>query len=204
TSTGSNVSGSASSGGSTCCRSYDSSTGKYTCTTNPSGGCNGESKTGDCSQNASFCEGATSSSSSSYSTDPNAGKCQEVKSGPCEVNNLKQYFGNGAAQASRICNRESGGNPNNASSTDKTADGKTFSWGLMQINITQHKIGGLDCPSAFNGKNYKATVINQGLYDQCVAAAKNPTTNLEYASKLSKNGTDFSHWKDKNGSTCSS
>jgi len=196
---GGSASGSASSGGSTCCKSYDSSTGKYTCTTSPSGGCNGESKTGDCSQNSSFCQGASSSSSSSNSTDPNAGKCTAVQSGPCTVDNLKQYFGSGAETASKVCNKESGGNAGLASTTDKTADGKTFSWGLFQINLTQHKIGGLDCPSAFNGKNYSATVKNQSLYDQCVAAATNPTTNLEYASSLYKSSS-WKHWNNECGS----
>jgi hypothetical protein len=86
--------------------------------------------------------------------------------------------------ASGIVRAESGGNPFAASVTDKCQDGKSFSYGLFQINLTVHDIGGLNCPAAFSGRNYACRVVNQTLYDQCVQAATNPNTNVQKACQI--------------------
>lgn len=112
------------------------------------------------------------------------GNCVEVASGPCSPENLAGAFGSAANQASIICNYESQGNQMKASKSDLCQDGRSFSWGLFQVNLTVHKIGGLDCPSAFSGKNSSCTVTNEALYQQCVQAAQNPETNTNYAKDL--------------------
>jgi hypothetical protein len=100
---------------------------------------------------------------------------------------------------SRICNYESGGNAGNESGSDRCRNDpakRAFSIGLYQINLTVHKLPGLDCPSAFEGKNYDCKIKNESLYAQCVDAAKNPTTNINKAAELSKNGANVSPWKN--------
>jgi hypothetical protein len=109
------------------------------------------------------------------------GKCDTLQTGPCSVSNLQSSFGSQAAQASSICNAESQGNTSAPSNTDKCTDGNPFSIGLFQINLTVHTIGGLNCPSAFSGKNYKCTVTNQSLYDQCVSTAQDKNKNTQEA-----------------------
>ena len=81
---------------------------------------------------------------------------------------------------------ESGGDPRKESETDVTADGYAFSIGLAQVNITYHRIDGLDCPSAFNGHNYSATVKNKKLYTQCVERAKDPVVGAQKAKEIYK------------------
>jgi len=121
------------------------------------------------------------------SCDPNQGACQ--------TSNLA-CFGSGANAASQICGYESaGGNPLRLSGTDKTRDGKSFSVGLFQINLTVHDLG-MGCTSAFSGKNYSATIVNQGLYDQCVAKAQDPSFNTSYACKLYASRGNFGDWKN--------
>jgi hypothetical protein len=121
------------------------------------------------------------------SCDPNQGACQ--------TSNLA-CFGSGANAASQICGYESaGGNPLRLSGTDKTKDGKSFSVGLFQINLTVHDLG-MGCTSAFSGKNYSATVVNQSLYDQCVAKAQDPSFNTSYACKLYASRGNFGDWKN--------
>jgi len=121
------------------------------------------------------------------SCDPNQGACQS--------SNLS-CFGSAANAASQICGYESaGGNPLNMSRTDITKDGKSFSVGLFQLNLTQHDLG-MGCTSAFSGKNYNATVVNQSLYDQCVAKAQDPNFNTAYACQLYNNRGNFGDWRN--------
>ena len=126
------------------------------------------------------------------------GNCVEVSSGPCSPENLASNFGSAANQASIICNYESQGNQMKASTSDICRgdnNGRSFSWGLFQINLTQHNIGGLNCKGAFSGTNSSCTVINESLYQQCVQAAQNPDTNINYAKGLySRNG--WGDWKN--------
>lgn len=128
------------------------------------------------------------------------GKCEEIKTGPCSSENLAATcFGSNASQASKICNVESHGDPTIGSGVDKCADGNSASWGLFQINITANKIGGLNCPSAFSGgaytsKNHSCRVSDQSLFNQCVAAAKDPSTNIATACRIGNNGAKWGQW----------
>jgi len=128
------------------------------------------------------------------------GNCTPVSSGSCSEASLKGgCFASQATQASSICNKESGGNPGQASNTDKCKDGNSFSYGLFQINLTVHNIGGLNCPAAFSGKNYSCTVVNQSLYNQCVAAASDPAKNLQAACGIYNSG-GWNQWGANKGS----
>jgi hypothetical protein len=132
-----------------------------------------------------------------------SGNCEPVQSGPCsEASLASTCLGSSAYQASSICNKESGGGAGSMSGSDKCQTGESFSVGLFQINLTVHNIGGLDCPSAFSAKNYACTVSNQALYNQCVQAAQDPTTNIAKACEIGKNGSSWNAWganKGKNG-----
>lgn len=77
---------------------------------------------------------------------------------------------------------------------DKTIDGHSFSWGIAQINITQHKVEGVDCPSAFLGKNSKARVIDRALFDKCVALLTDVDINLKKAREIYDERGSFGAW----------
>lgn len=129
-------------------------------------------------------------------TSSGGGTCTPPASGPCSVANLSRYFSAAASQAAMICNAESGGVINRASQTDKMRNDprrRSFSFGLFQINITQHFVAGLNCPSAFNGKNYSATVKNEDLYRQCAAAAQTEQHNVAEA-VATHNRTNWREW----------
>lgn len=129
-----------------------------------------------------------------------SGKCEPVDSGPCSQAALgNSCFGSSTSQASSICNAESGGGAQQLSKTDITADGRPFSVGLFQINLTVHDIGGLNCPKAFSGKNYSATVVNESLYQQCVQAAQDPNTNIQKACQIGRNGSNWNAWGANKG-----
>jgi hypothetical protein len=91
---------------------------------------------------------------------------------------------------SRVCLCESaGGIVDVPSGVDVCrGDGKSVSWGLMQINISANPIGGLDCPSAFSSRysssNKDCRVTNPTLYNDCVRAASNPALNLQTACQI--------------------
>jgi hypothetical protein len=137
-----------------------------------------------------------------------AGSCTPARGGPCGTDALQGTFGSAASQASQICLAESSANPAILSASDRLGNrngqnknGDPFSVGLFQINLTYHKLDGcgsggatLDCPSAFRGRNYDATIVNRTLYNDCVKAAQNPTCNANNARKI-YNGSG-SRWKD--------
>ncbi|MEM9336536.1 MAG: pilin [Patescibacteria group bacterium] len=121
------------------------------------------------------------------------GSCSVISSGPCSANSLQSTFGDAtlASQASQVCNGESAGNVQSESLTDRISTGEAFSFGLFQINISVHELRGcgpgggtLNCPEAFSGRNYNATIVNQSLYQQCAAAAKTPSCNLANARRI--------------------
>lgn len=114
------------------------------------------------------------------------GSCAVRTSGACAYQNFVTPFGSEAVarQASQTCFKESSGNPASVSTTDKMKNDpkkRAFSFGLFQVNLTVHKMAGKNCPAAFRGKNYDAVVVNEALYAECVAAAKNPTNNINQA-----------------------
>ena len=97
---------------------------------------------------------------------------------------IKAVFPEEPDVAVAIARAESGLNPATASYTDYTSDGKPFSFGLFQINLSVHEIEGVACHTAFEGKNYKSKVINEQLYNQCVALASDIDVNLRKARKI--------------------
>lgn len=141
--------------------------------------------------------------------------CTPAPSGPCSVSQLQQScMGSNAAAASEICKAESSGIPSNGG--DLSTSGKPVSIGLFQINLTQHAIGSLNCPAAFDhawhapgvcGKGtgcgpstIKTDPASQALYSQCVAAAENQNTNISMACSISNQGTNWSQWTT--GASC--
>jgi hypothetical protein len=126
-------------------------------------------------------------------------QCTPVTTGACSVDNLEPYFGDNAEKASAICSAESGGEEGAASATDTCQpSGPVASWGLFQINLTANSVGGYNCPSAFSSQytstNHSCTVVNQTLYNQCVAAATDADTNIRTAVSLSNGGTSWGNW----------
>lgn len=151
-------------------------------------------------------------------------------SGNCSVASLKtngaDCFGSDQLSvASCVCQGESLGNPLIGSFVDKCkvnnctgsnselcsggpdCDGikdvrDSFSVGLFQMNISVHPIAGLNCPSAFQGKNSDCVVKDCSLYRQCYRAAQNASTNIREACKLYHSAKN--HWgqwgayKDRN------
>ncbi len=124
---------------------------------------------------------------------------------PCSITRLQQTcFASRATDASRICMLESGGGQAAAKSgSDKLngGSGPSYSVGLWQVNLTVHKVAGLDCPSAFTrpcGAGYGSLVGpsrpgacnsaikpgKEGLYASCVVAAQNPTNSTAVACRL--------------------
>ena len=146
--------------------------------------------------------------------------CSAVASGVASVSALQQScFGNNAAQASMIANKETGGNPTLPSGVDICHDQNgnilqingqnvAASWGLFQINITANKIysvtqGTLNCPSAFSAvytaSNHTCLVTNVPLYQQCVTAAIDSASNIQTACQLSNNGQNWKAWANECG-----
>ena len=133
------------------------------------------------------------------------GSCTPKTSGDCSVQNLTAVFGSNASKASGICNAESGALSTAESKTDRCRGNGTndsVSIGLFQVNISAHRVAGLDCPKAFN-RTYTASiakdqtkcwVVNRQLYNQCVKAAKNTQNNIAIARQISKNGNTWSQW----------
>lgn len=131
----------------------------------------------------------------------NGGTCAIQQGGPCAATALAPHFGTAANEASMICYAESRGVIANVSETDimrNDPQRRAFSFGLFQINLTQHRVAGLDCPAAFRGKNYSARVINEDLYRRCVAAAKNPQHNIAEA-VATHNRTRWREWSTARG-----
>lgn len=90
---------------------------------------------------------------------------------------------------------ESGLDPKMPSTTDRMADGRPFSIGLTQINLTVHTIGGVRCLEAFHGRNKHAVVIDEALYEKCVKLAEDPRLNLETAKGIyERSGNNFGKW----------
>lgn len=111
------------------------------------------------------------------------GSCSVPTSGNCAPAALSA-FGSAASEAAQICNAESQGIIKNVSTSDVMRNDprhRAFSFGLFQINLTYHNVGGNKCPDAFNGHNYDATVKNEALYARCVAAAQTAAANIAEA-----------------------
>lgn len=125
-------------------------------------------------------------------------RCEAAASGLCSAASLSGTFGDRAQDASKVCLAESGGRAaiSDRGSTDRIADGRAFSVGLFQINMT---VGGrplsgeacglssgqtLDCSKAFSGRNTSATVVDEDLYTQCRTALERSACNMQVARQL--------------------
>jgi len=105
--------------------------------------------------------------------------------GACAASVVQPYFGELTGAAQCIIQHESVCGARMVSRTDVMRDGRAFSFGPMQINITYHDLVGcgpsgstLPCTEAFNGRNYSATVKNEVLYQACARAAQSIACNL--------------------------
>ena len=126
----------------------------------------------------------------SKSTTQSLADASKITGTSCSESSFSSFGGSAsAATLSCICGVESTGNPAVGSSVDKTVNGESVSWGLMQINLTGTPVScngtTYDCPKAFSGPytgaSSKVTITNQTLYDQCVTAMKDPACNLQAA-----------------------
>ena len=134
------------------------------------------------------------------------GACTIAPSGACSLSAIQAAgFGNLSNDAALIAGAESGCNPNSESRTDTTSDGRTYSVGTWQINLSSTVLSCdgvvLDCPSAFrytgrrNNFGVKIQeVINESLYQQCLTLAKQPSCNNSTAATLARNSGDMGDW----------
>jgi hypothetical protein len=130
-----------------------------------------------------------------------SGACLVRTSGGCDYRNFVSAFGSEAVarQASQICYVESKGAVASISNTDIMKNDpkkRAFSFGLFQINLTQHEVAGLSCPKAFEGKNYTALVKDEVLYEKCVVAAKTASINIATAVKIYKDAKGWDPWRN--------
>lgn len=103
---------------------------------------------------------------------------------------IKHYFPLRFEKAKAVFTCESGLDPKKHSAVDKMADGRAFSIGLAQINLTVSEIGGVDCSKAFVGRNSNAKVVDEPLYTTCVALAEDADLNLQAAQKKQHGNVD--------------
>jgi len=120
-------------------------------------------------------------SSESHEERPDTEGNHASDTGSPVVDLIRETFPEEPEIAVAIASAESGLDPEKPSETDLMRDGRAFSYGLMQINLTVHKIGSSDCPSAFRGSDYEAVVVDEALYRACVALASDPKRNLDTA-----------------------
>lgn len=122
-----------------------------------------------------------------------SGSCKPLTGGPCSPSNLQGKCNWNAEEASGICNAESGGVENKASGVDVCTDGKSFSWGLFQINLT------CQCKTAFAPQkargciNKAGHVVDESSYNSCVANYTQAGPNIGKACELYKYG-GWSQW----------
>lgn len=130
----------------------------------------------------------------------------QVGAGDCPPSSMQSTWGDKASTMSCIAQHESSCNPGLPSGTDRMkSSGESFSWGLYQINLTANPMmcpdgTKLNCPSAFNGKNYNATVADRDLYNKCIAAAQNVQCNTYTAKYLANNTPNgIGNWSTAKG-----
>ncbi len=149
------------------------------------------------------------------------GTCQVLTSGPCSVANLRPIFGNRAEDASRICNKESGGNAIESRSdiccgpNANCSGAPSFSGGYFQINILAHAnlIPGCNLSSFFtrNGSTaqgncvrrnangictgWSCSIVRNQAYNTCMRGARDSATNLRIAGQL-YDSRGFDPWRN--------
>ncbi len=104
------------------------------------------------------------------------------------------------SMAGCICATESGGGTTACipSGCDTCADGTVVSWGVWQINLDAHSLGGNNCPSSISpdygtcpksnvcckGAKKQCTVVKEDIYNACKELACNPAFNSSWAANL--------------------
>lgn len=123
-----------------------------------------------------------------------AGSSVVPTSGSCSASFLSTYFPGEVNIAACVAGGESGCGASFYSTTDRTADGNAFSMGMWQQNLSVWTVEGcgptLNCPAAFSGTNYNATVVDIDLYNQCANALR----NAECASTNARRIRDTQGW----------
>jgi hypothetical protein len=111
--------------------------------------------------------------------------------GACNADVVGRYFPEDVGNAQCIIRAESTCGAANVSRTDVMGDGRAFSFGPMQINLTVHTLENCDgypatlnCADAFRGGNYSAVVTNEALYQQCARAAQDIDCNLRNGRRI--------------------
>lgn len=164
---------------------------------------------------------------------PGAGTCTlGPQDSACDPSRLRQYFGSDANQMSGICMRESGGQPvvsqvDRCCGTDgDCTNADSFSGGYFQINIlTGYQYipgcsGGFytnnggstplgDCVQHSNGvcSGWSCSITNRSMYNTCMRAVRESSTNYETASRLFNAaeqawGNGFRPWTTAGGGAC--
>jgi len=100
------------------------------------------------------------------------------------IDRIRATFPEEPEVAVAIAKAESGLNPSASSWTDFTSDGKPFSYGLFQLNLSVHNLDNVACHTAFEGRNYKSKVVNEQLYNECVSLASDVEVNLRKARQI--------------------
>jgi hypothetical protein len=128
--------------------------------------------------------------------------------GACSASLIQPFFGSQTGNAQCIIRAESACGANSVSRTDvMRVDGRAFSFGPMQINLTVHTLNGcagyppvLRCLDAFSGRNYSARVINESLYQQCARAAQNFACNIRNGARIYREaGNSWRPWSTAAG-----
>jgi hypothetical protein len=161
---------------------------EYECTPLPNGQYNCTDQIATCISDGGTTDTLAISTSSSVACNFPAGGSRPPDlsaGGACDAEIVGRYFPNEIGNAQCIIRAESTCGAANISSTDVMRDGRAFSFGPMQINLTVHELlncpgepAVLDCKAAFSGNSYSAVVINEPLYQQCARAAQNVDCNL--------------------------
>ena len=157
-----------------------------------------------------------------YAPGAYGGTCEVLTSGPCSPENLRQYFGDRAEEASRICNKESGGAPIRSGSDlccgpDRNCSGApSFSGGYFQINILAHANRIPGCTQGAFHRNQGQTraegecvrrnangictgwsceITDMDMYNRCMLVTTNSALNLRIAKQLfDGRGGRFNDW----------
>jgi len=107
---------------------------------------------------------------------------------------IRRVFSENPDEAVAIARAESGLNPKAESTTDRMADGRAFSHGLFQINLTVSTVGGVKCHEAFHGRDYKAKVIDEALFDKCVRLAQDVDESIKVAKAKYEGRGNWTAW----------
>jgi hypothetical protein len=150
------------------------------------------------------------------------GSCSAITSSSnvCNPTNLARYFGSRAEEASRICNKESGGRAVNSSTdiccgTNGCQSGDpSFSGGIFQINVLANARHIPGCSSTFFKKNgtktaqgdcvqrnskgictgWSCEITDTAMYSKCMQATKDSNLNLQVAGSLYQQAGGFKPW----------